>query len=277
MAPKISQEEFAMLKADLKRELRNELFAELNKKLEENGAGWSNLFDGQKSELENAKKKVTELEKENADLKAEVKLLTGRIDTSESRHDESELYSRKNNIEIKGIPCLKGENCDAIVAKLAQALNVNCDVAKDIEAAHRVPSAKGGPETEKSLIVRCLNRRTKGLFIAAARTRRPKASSLGFKSDTPIYVNEHLTGQRKRLLGMAKARCKDNNWKFCWSTNGGTILARRNEEANAVKISNEADLVKIRGAENANVNAGGQRDNKNNQGRINLRSAAVRS
>lgn len=63
-------------------------------------------------------------------------------------------------------------------------------------------------------------------------------------SASPIYVNEHLTGANKKLLGAAIAQKKLVGWKFVWSP-GGKVFARKDEHANAIRIAGMFDVGKI--------------------------------
>ncbi|KAH7958757.1 hypothetical protein HPB49_004683 [Dermacentor silvarum] len=53
----------------------------------------------------------------------------------------AQQFSRINNIEIKGIPCTQGEDCNAILQKIGD--KIGCPVAPaDIHVSHRVPTKK---------------------------------------------------------------------------------------------------------------------------------------
>lgn len=50
-----------------------------------------------------------------------------------------EQYSRLNNVEIKGIPVTKGENCAAILTAVGDAIACALSSA-DFDVIHRVPT-----------------------------------------------------------------------------------------------------------------------------------------
>lgn len=68
------------------------------------------------------------MKKEQERLKAENKKLAARNLTLERRIAELEQFSRKNNVEIKGVPCPKGEDCISIMETIGE--KIECPVTK---------------------------------------------------------------------------------------------------------------------------------------------------
>lgn len=54
--------------------------------------------------------------------------------------------------------------------------------------------------------------------INEAKRTRINSEELGFAAKQPVYVNEHLCLQLKKLLAMAIARKRELDWRFAWST-----------------------------------------------------------
>lgn len=201
--------------------LRNEV-AEMRKSLE--------MFN---SLYEQMKKDQEALTSDNKALKKENENLAKRL-------AESEQYSRINNIEIKGIPCTQGEDCNTILQKIGD--KIGCPVTPaDIDVIHRVPAKK-----DKNIIARFCLRTKKADFISKARKARLTTSDLGFPQTqhAQVFINEHLTPENKRLFAQALALKKEKNWKFLW-TDGGRIKARETEDSRVCVIGSARDLFKI--------------------------------
>lgn len=98
------------------------------------------------------------LTKENKVLRDENKKLSKQM-------CDLEQYSRLNNVELKGIPETKGEDCLAVVQVIGE--KIGCPIADtDIDAVHRVPAKNGSN------------------IIARFCSRNKKAE---FKKGTPVY------------------------------------------------------------------------------------------
>lgn len=210
--------------AELSREvdaLRKEV-AEMRKSLEM----FNSLYEKMKQDQEALALDNKTLRKENEDLAR--------------RLANSEQYSRINNIEIKGIPCVQGEDCKAILQKLGD--KIGCPVTStDIDVIHRVPAKK-----DKNIIARFCVRTKKADFISKARKARLTTADLDLPQTPaiPIYSNEHLTPENKRLLARALALKKEKKWKFLW-TDGCRIKARETEDSRVCVIGSTGDLSKI--------------------------------
>lgn len=175
---------------------------------------------------------------QNAELVAANKELLARNAVLEKKVTELEQYSRLNNIEIKGIPTTKGEDRKAILQRVANV--IECPISPDdIDTVHRVSTKSTG----KNLIARFCSRDKKNEFVRKARKARLRASQLGFSGeiDQPVFVNDHLTMENKRLFAKALALKKEKKWQFLWTDNC-QILARMNEDCKVNRIVTEADL-----------------------------------
>ena len=122
---------------------------------------------------------------------------------------EMEQYSRNANIEIIWVPETPGEVGETIVTTIARKLDVQVQKV-DIEVVHRVPSL----HHPKPQIVRFKERSVRDVVYDKARKQRLKANDLRSSfAETPIFVNEHLTVERKRLIAEAKVKKADKGYK----------------------------------------------------------------
>ncbi|KAH6927671.1 hypothetical protein HPB50_006810 [Hyalomma asiaticum] len=182
---------------------------------------------------------VEELRSENAALVSSNKLLKKQNDTLTKRVSELEQYSRLNNVELKGLPCSQGEDCTAIVK--AMATKINCTVNdSDIDVIHRVPTKT---DSNKNIIVRFCSRDKKQEFLGKARKAKLHTNDLGFPGPrhNPVFANDHLTPDNKRLFAKALSQKREKGWAYLWTENC-LIKARQSSESRVYRIRTEADL-----------------------------------
>lgn len=199
-------------------------------------------------QFEEAKLERAELAKENKALKAaNEKLLNERENLKKrvSEHDQritaSEQYSRNCNLEIKGIPVMEKENLPQTLQQIGELLEENIEES-DVEVCHRVPVKKANAIL--NIIVQFRRRAKRDAVLQKARRARLSTRDLGHPFTTAVFINEHLCPPMKQLLGMAIAQKKAKNWRFVW-TNGGKIMARKDESAPILHIRNAQDVDRI--------------------------------
>jgi hypothetical protein len=172
---------------------------------------------------------------------AEISQLRDENNSLTTKYEELLQYSYKENVEIKGIPVTAQEDCAEIVKRIGASLNVAlCDA--DISVAHRTYSdGKSGPPTIVARLVRRIKRTE---LISACRRQKPLLATLGYNSQEPFYVSDHMTRNSKRLMSEATRLRKEKHWKFLW-TSDCKILMRKNEHSKILRIASDADLPKI--------------------------------
>lgn len=200
--------------------------------------GLKDEIEGLTSSLDFLNRTVESLRSEKEELTAMNKSLIARNESLERRIGDLEQYSRKSNLEIKGVPFTQGENCMTILQTIAS--KIDCPVStSDIEVVHRVPSASD----TKHLLVRFHSRALKTDFISKARKARLNTSDIGFSKarGKPVFVNDHLTPQNKQLFSKALQLKKDKSWRFLW-TDDCVIKARQSTDSRVFRIRCESDL-----------------------------------
>lgn len=159
----------------------------------------------------------------------------------EEEVEEISQYSRRNNIEIHGIPELPQENVYNLVSDIGKALECNIN-KKDIDVAHRVPSSN--KSLPRPIIVKFINRWQKGEIMIAKRNKKLLTSSIGIPSpEKPIFINDHLTPRTKGILRKAKD-LRNKGFKYVWSRDG-KIFVRKDEASQAIVIKSLDDVVKL--------------------------------
>lgn len=155
------------------------------------------------------------------------------------RMNETEQYSRANNVEVFGIPEVRNEDCKSLIVDVASELNVNV-TTDDISVAHRLPKREGIP----SIVVQFISRDKKNAFLKNRSLAITNNNIKGTKIGSKIFINDHLTVYNKSLLTQTKNIARDKNIQYVWFKNG-KILARKNSDSNVIRIKNEMDLNKL--------------------------------
>ena len=81
---------------------------------------------------------------ENKVLKSAVRTLEDRINHMQSELNEREQYSRRECVEILGVPLPEGgekENTNEIVSKIGELMRLDIE-PEDISVSHRLPASK---------------------------------------------------------------------------------------------------------------------------------------
>lgn len=191
------------------------------------------LLSQQKEEMTAWMKKVEDLATENVSLRK-------RVAELEARQDETDQYSRRNTLEIQGIPYQKNEDVVGIVKMVGRALDYPIDDMK-IDACHRLRSrdASGKPP---GIIVRMVRRiDAEGLLQKRRVKRNLSTHDLGMTESLAqvVYVNESLSPARRRLLAAARQVKRDKAYTYLW-IRAGKIFLRKNQ-GDPVKVLTAMD------------------------------------
>lgn len=153
-----------------------------------------------------------------------------------------EQYSRRNNIEIRGVPLVAGEDTLGRVNELAVQLDVPLLSAADIEAAHRLPSRTS--TLSPSIIVRFKERQIRDLWLAKSRKFGNRDSTKETTDGKLPFLCENLTAANKALLWEARKFTKENGFAYVWVRNG-RIYIRRADGDRAHRIKHKEDLARL--------------------------------
>ena len=92
---------------------------------------------------------ITSLKRDNSQLRTKVEVLEKKLNDQECYISSIDQYSRRNNIEIQGIPkTVKDEELERKFIDIFSALNISI-TSKDVEDCHR--PGKDGKSTIISL------------------------------------------------------------------------------------------------------------------------------
>jgi len=204
---------------------------------------FSSQFDEFTTSIQSFK---TALSKING-LEAKVAALHNENSGLRTQLNDLQQYTRKNNVEISGVPEQKNEQIKDIIMKIGEV--VGCTIAdSDMDVCHRVAHMNNGNKNSKSIIVRFQSRNKKQDFLSASkRYRNLNSSELGFVGNVcGVYVNEHLTLENKKLFKSAREFSRENNFKYCW-VRDCRIYVKRSDESRAIVVQDESVLSRLRG------------------------------
>lgn len=196
-----------------------------------------------------SQRKISVLEEDNAQLKDQLNSVKADSEknTIEMRKMKLELhelqqYSRRHNLEIKGVPVSHGENVYAILECISRVLDVPWNKGAEISIAHRLRRPDTGPP---AIVVAFVCRSVKDAWLFAARSKKLTTKNLSPTFPPgPIYINSHLTGHNKQLLGRARQLVRDGKLANAWTVNG-KVLVRRMSGGVGIRVVEMEDFDKV--------------------------------
>lgn len=199
-----------------------------HQKLDDN----ARLISNQQKEIDKCLILIKDLTQENVDLKSKLKSL-------ETRVGDAEQYSRRNTVEIIGIPEIKNENVYETVRNVGRALDM--DISNDmVDICHRLPKAPN--QQYSGIVVKFVRRSDKECIMERRRVKRNLSTRhIGYTDDNIVYVNESLSPEKRKLLSLTRRVRKEKNYEFLWVRNG-IIRIRKNQGSQAIVVCNKDDL-----------------------------------
>ena len=200
-------------------------------------------------ETEKLKTQLTKAEKANDALQKELEQVrhklyrqieeTNRLDEN---YDELEQYSRKNSLEVVGVPESAYTSTEEVIIRIGEAVDVNIN-PEDIEISHKLKRKNSRP-----IIVKFLSHKVKSrLYKARTKLKGLKVSDI-FPSyataslqEQRIFINENLTDYRRKLFWKANQKKKDNMIISAWTIDG-KLFVKTSPEGAPIRIHGEEDL-----------------------------------
>lgn len=160
--------------------------------------------------------------------------------------NEFQQRERMLNLEITGLPELKGEVLTEIMIAIAKHSGVIL-TNDDIDHVNRVQPRQAVVGRPRAVVMKLKKRILKDNILAGVRRARGITTlNINMPGDPqPVYVNEHLTVFNKTLLKNARATASSKQYEYTWTKNC-QIYVRKNHEAKGINIRTEEDLKKIR-------------------------------
>lgn len=160
-----------------------------------------------------------------------------------TRMNEIEQYSRLNCVEIHGVPEVRDENVVSTVCAIGRALQFPIDETM-IDACHRLRKNPQQPDRPRLIIVKFVSRLQKDNLLRAKKVKRiltTKDLNSTITTSSPIYINESLTSENRKLYQICRDYKKDKNIKFLW-VNNGKIKMRKEEGSRVYVVTSAASL-----------------------------------
>lgn len=196
------------------------------------------VIEEQKKEISKLVSSCDDLARENVSLKKHIGILEVRL-------DESEQYSRRNTIEIHGIPTEPNENVLEVVKKVGQSLNYPIETNM-VDACHRLRNNQNG-NRPPGIIVKMVRRLDAEGLLARRRVKRNlNTSDLGYNlpQSNPVYINESLSPSRRKLFLAARTIKNEKAYTYLW-VRGGKIFMRKEDKMPVKVIGSAEDLEKL--------------------------------
>ena len=154
-----------------------------------------------------------------------------------------EQYTRKNSLEIHGIPKSAYTSTEEVVLKVANAHDVAVS-SQDIETSHKL-NTKGN----KPIIVKFISHKVKSnLYRARAKLKDIKVSNifpgLGYSASVEserIFLNENLTSYRRKIMSKANEKRLNGELLSVWSLDG-KICVKTSPAGRPIRINEIEDL-----------------------------------
>lgn len=183
-------------------------------------------------------KKMDEQSKEITNLRRRVEKVEGTQDTEEicilkKQVNSLEQYSRRQNLEIHGMPPSANENLLNKLNDLAERLELPKLAENDVEGLHRLPAKN---KKDPAILVRFASRRTRDQWLGKRKYLKETRSD--------VWFLDNLTTTNKKLLWMLREKAAEKEYQFVWQKNGN-LFARKKQGDRVIKIECEADFDKI--------------------------------
>ena len=232
----------------------------LDSKLEPIRERLDNLFkkmnDNQKALQDKIKNQDLKIES----LKVENTHLANKLQMYEDKYEEGlnnlEQYSRRECVEISGIPERQDEDTNDLVMKVGSLIGLDISES-DISVSHRLPrrtysaAVSDGPQASSNvpyrapnIIAKFIRRNIRDRFYKARKHLRNKSTkdldSSRYSGDR-IYISENLTQKNKEVFKESLRVKKDLKFQYIW-TSYGRIYLRKDSASPVITILKKSDL-----------------------------------
>ena len=217
-----------------------------NLNLKEEIAQFKAAFQSQKRDLEKMKSTLEASMNANLALKKELDATKKKLkdEFEESKRlseelDDLEQYTRKNSLEIHGVPANAYSSTEEVFLKLGEALHVPIK-AEDIEISHKL-KARNSP-----IIAKFVSHKVKSnLYKERVKLKNLKVSDLfpttSYTSSNRLFLNENLTAYRRSIVKRANDMRKEGLVLSVW-TMDGKVFVKTSPSGAPVRIYCVEDL-----------------------------------
>ena len=177
----------------------------------------------------------------------EILRLKRDLTDSETKLDELEQYSRKNSLNITGIPESQGESTSQLIRDLGKMIGVDIN-RTDIDACHRI--GRQTASKPRTIIVKFTRYDQRQDVYAARKKLREVSAPVGAPFTRQqlenIYISDNLTSRRQAVLYVARQLKRKGKLFAAWS-DAGRLKVRISRGGNTKVISTNNDLRELVG------------------------------
>ena len=159
--------------------------------------------------------------------------------------DDLEQYTRRDCLEIHGIPEITGENTDDIVKNVASIIGVELEES-DISVSHRLGTSY--QNQPKSIIVKFTRREKRDkMYLAKNKLKDLGTKDLGYTrfNNSNIFMVESLTSKRRNLFKDSLQVKKSEGYRYLWTRQGKIFMRTDNDSPAAIHITSKMQLERL--------------------------------
>ena len=201
---------------------------------------FNNILDELKIDLNDLKTRFCKLESDLHISRNVNDKLSDKLVALERKCHVNEQYSRRECLEISGIPAEVGDkDIEKKVFEILDAIDapVNTDLVDD---CHRIPS-KSSP---KKVILKLSRRKdSRRVLLNKKKLKQLKPESLNLPAGVNIYINESLCPYYKKLWTKCRKLWDAKRILSFWVSNGSIRVKLVNESVSI--ITHDCDLEKL--------------------------------
>lgn len=196
---------------------------------------------------------LTELETKISCLETERNSMVSKLSSLELKIENYDRNLIKTSVEIRNVP-KKDKESKPMLYDLVTHLSKHIDYTLqscNIRDVMRQPSKK--EQLTSNITIELSNTLVKAELLSAVKQYNKKnmanklnSSHLGFLEtrQTPIYVTELLSSSTKKLFFVARNFAKENQYKFCWTSNGRVML-KKEADSQPIFVKSELQLKQL--------------------------------
>lgn len=186
----------------------------------------SQCYEDQRKELIRATDTLKKYDKENNDLKQNIKKLEVKVSLSEQKEKE-------NKIIISGLKQERGANLPEVVKTVFKRMSME---SLQIKQCYKLSERENSPIS----VELCSKQDKSALFKRRKEIGKITADSCGLQGGI-IYFNEDLTMENQRLFKLARDARKQKTVEVAYTYNG-SVYVKKTPTSPAVKILSEDSL-----------------------------------
>lgn len=202
--------------------------------------------------MENMRESQEKLSRRMDSMEAEKKNLVAHIEQLQTKLSDLQMSTRPAAVEIRNVAYSDKETTEDIydhIIKIGAVIGSETQLS-DVRDAYRLPAKPG---KQRTIVAEFLSVAKKNNFLMTirkyndGRTKADKLNSsvIGITGKScPIYVSDYIPGSGRKLFFQCREFSKNNNYKFCWTTNN-KIYIRKNEHSKSIRVDSEAALAAL--------------------------------